>query len=150
MTLREWRNIVDTAKYLADNGYHRKASYASEFMRDLKPFVEMIGSLEDCCPPLPAWSPWRTKKIRIAIIDTGIDDGDILIETALESGRIRACQGFVNDPDDHKDIHGHGTHVARLVLEMAPSAELYIAKVSDDKTINATDLNRISEVSPHT
>jgi subtilisin family serine protease len=143
--------MFGAAKFLADIDFHRKVSYASNFMQDIKPFVEMIRGLADSCPPLPARTPWRTEKIRIAIIDTGIDDDDdILIETARECGRIKACRGFVNDPDNHKDFHGHGTHVARLLLEMAPSAELYIAKVSDKGSINATDLNRISEASSHT
>jgi subtilisin family serine protease len=143
--------MFSTEEFLADTDCYRKVSYASNFMQDIRPFVEMIRGLADSCPPFPAWAPWRTEKIRIAIIDTGIDnDDDILIETALECGRIKACRGFVNDPDDHKDFHGHGTHVTRLLLEMAPSAELYIAKVSDSRSINATDLNRISEVSFHT
>jgi hypothetical protein len=117
----------------------------------MKPFVEMIRYLADNCPSLTAWAPWRAERIRIAIIDTGIDDNDdILIETALESGRIKACRGFVDDPDDHLDFHGHGTQVARLLLEMAPSAELYVAKVSNDRNIDAKDLNRVSEVGSQT
>jgi subtilisin family serine protease len=137
-------------KFLADIDCHRRVSYASNFKQDVRSFVEMIRGLADSCPPLPAWTTWRTEKIRIAIIDTGIDDDDILIETALACGRIKACRCFVNDPEDHKDFHGHGTHVTRLLLEMAPSAELYIAKVSDNQSINVTDLNRIAEASSHT
>ena len=70
-----------------------------------------------------------------------------MIETARECGRIKDCRGFVNDPSDYKDSYGHGTHVVRLLLDMAPSAELYIAKVSDGRNIHATDLNCIAEVS---
>jgi len=116
-------------------------------MRNIKPFVEMIRDLEENCKPSSDWTFWRQKKIRIAIIDTGIDENDIIIETAMEEGRIKARRGFMNNMDDYKDCYGHGTHVARLLLELAPQAELYIAKVSNGKSINPPDLNRISEVS---
>jgi hypothetical protein len=116
-------------------------------MRNVKPFVEMIRDLEESCNPSYYWAFWRQEKIRIAIIDSGIDDNDTIIDTAIEERRIKACQGFMNGVDDYKDCYGHGTHVARLLLELAPQAELYIAKVSNGKSINPPDLNRISEVS---
>jgi subtilisin family serine protease len=103
---------------------------------------------------IPAWASWRAKKIRIAIIDTGVDDeDDNLIEAARQSGRVKDCCGFINDsssnPDynDYKDVNGHGTHVARLMLEVAPAAEIFIAKVSNETTIEKADLVRIARVS---
>lgn len=107
----------------------------------------MIRSLPDTCAAPPPWETWRSKKIRIAIIDTGIDrENDILIETALESGSIKDCRDFTGNEEDCQDSHGHGTHIARLMLNMAPEAELYIAKVSDDKTLDVSALSRIAEV----
>lgn len=105
---------------------------------------------------IPPWaSQCRTERIRIAIIDTGIDDeDDNLIEGSRESGRIKDRCGFINDssakPDysDYRDHNGHGTHVARLILEMAPAAELFIAKVSNNTSIQPTDLHRITRVGP--
>jgi hypothetical protein len=106
-------------------------------------FVEKIRQLSAGAEKLP---PWRKEKIRIAILDTGIDSDDILIGTALENGRIQEARGFVGDDKDFNDKHGHGTHVTRLLLRIAPTAELYVAKISDSKHIDAKDLHRIPKV----
>jgi len=134
-------------------GRCRDIKNASNFIEQTQSFRKMIEELSDNLT-IPVWAPWRADKIRIAIIDTGIDDeDDNLIEFCRESGRIKDSCGFINDPnskpdtEDYKDVNGHGTHVARLILEMAPAAELYIAKVSNDTSIQPTDLHRITRVS---
>lgn len=106
----------------------------------------MIRDLEESCKPSPDWAFWRQEKIRVAIIDTGINDEDIIIDAATEDGRIKARRDFMDSTDDCKDYYGHGTHVARLLLTLAPQAELYIAKVSNGKSISPPDLFRIAEV----
>lgn len=134
--------------YITDISCQSNVSWASVFMRSITPFVDKIRDLEYTCKHIPAWTVWRQERIRIAIIDTGIDDEDILIESARDDRRIKDCncRGFVKDAYDYHDVHGHGTRVARLILELAPSAELYIAKISDDKSIEPKYLKRISEV----
>lgn len=127
-----------------------KVKNAKTFMEELDKFAETIELLAEENPSAPLWAPWRADKIRIAIIDTGIDNTDNIIKGALDDERIKECCGFVNgpdaapDPNDVQDKFGHGTHVARLVLNAAPSAEVYIAKIADDKTVNRTDLHRIA------
>lgn len=115
-------------------------------------FADKIQDVTDASA-VPAWAPWRADKIRIAILDTGIDaKDDMLIETALQCHRIKECRGFVNypgadpDPEDYHDEDGHGTHVARLVLTAAPSADVFIAKISNKTTMDARDLHRIARV----
>lgn len=81
-------------------------------------------------------------RIKIAILDTGILRADIC--RRLDSTKAyRTRQGFGNDSDPIKecksfissdviefDTCGHGTQIACLLLEFAPDADLYIAKVS--------------------
>jgi hypothetical protein len=95
---------------------------------------------------------WRSKKIRIAILDTGIDAvEDTLIQGAED--RIKEHCSFMKDlnpsanPLDCQDVHGHGTHVTRLILRAAPSAEIFIAKISDGVIIDPQYLHRIARVS---
>ncbi|EGR44079.1 uncharacterized protein TRIREDRAFT_112638 [Trichoderma reesei QM6a] len=132
----------------SESGLHDpiKTSYAREFMRSIRPFVEMIRSLPDTCAAPPPWQTWRTRKIRIAIIDTGIDaENDITMQTALAYGSIKSCRGFAGNEEDFQDVHGHGTHIARLMLTVAPAAELYVAKIANEKTLDSSALSRIAE-----
>ncbi|KAH7173727.1 ankyrin repeat-containing domain protein [Fusarium flagelliforme] len=91
--------------------------------------------------------------VKIAILDTGIDlsHPDFSQRAKrrtkigakqqrsghpeeIQSKRIKACKNFADGPeDDVTDEDGHGTHIAGLIMAIAPRAELYIAKVSSSQ-----------------
>ncbi|KAM0244372.1 hypothetical protein ACHAP5_006279 [Fusarium lateritium] len=87
-----------------------------------------------------------TGPVKIAILDTGIDlDHPDFNQRAkrrskvaakqlpenTQKERIMGCKNFTDGPeDDVTDDVGHGTHIAGLIMAIAPRAELYIAKVS--------------------
>jgi len=62
------------------------------------------------------------KDICVCIVDTGRPDHPDL------SGNIAASANFTIEETDN-DGNGHATHVAGIVLEIAPEAKLYFAKV---------------------
>jgi subtilisin family serine protease len=75
--------------------------------------------------------------IKIAILDTGIDYTHPDLSPNYNGG-----YDFINDDDDPMDDNGHGTHVAGIiaaardgqgVLGVAPEAEIYAVKVSDER-----------------
>jgi hypothetical protein len=91
--------------------------------------------------------PCPREKVRIAVIDSGVREEDVEIAAAVATGQIRGCRNFTSlDPNDCEDHIKHGTMVARLLLTVAPEAELYIAKVSNQKKMPKSQLHRIAEV----
>jgi hypothetical protein len=113
----------------------------------MEPFKNRIGTLMEC--PNHA-------KIRIAVIDSGVNESDPMIRGAIRSGRIAELKSWVGDSGQYlagqkdqasyHDIYGHGTHITRLLLEAAPEAKIYVAKICHKKTINDEFMSGIAKV----
>ena len=74
-----------------------------------------------------------TEPVRIAILDTGVNSSHPEIQKEVKpGGRIREYKGFPEAFDPLADQTGHGTHVTSVLLQTAPHAALYIARVADD------------------
>jgi subtilisin family serine protease len=108
-------------------------------IEDIWPDLPVKAWLDVSVPNIGVPQVWATglkgQGIRIAVIDTGIDDTHPDF-----AGRIRAMESFVDDTP--RDENGHGTHVAGIVagsgaksggkyVGVAPEADLYVAKVLD-------------------
>ncbi|ETS87207.1 hypothetical protein PFICI_01035 [Pestalotiopsis fici W106-1] len=68
--------------------------------------------------------------VRVAILDSGVDDGHDLLKT----GQIKDKYNWTTAAKNKKVAHdrdGHGTFVASLLIDYAPDAELYIAKIAE-------------------
>jgi hypothetical protein len=78
--------------------------------------------------------PINGKGITVAVLDTGIDLQNKWISAKI--GRIKCwpSRASCNDTD------GHGTHVAYLLMRLAPSANIRIAKISDSQLLNDDDI----------
>jgi Subtilase family len=78
------------------------------------------------------------KRVRIAILDTGLDNTHPQIRAARLANRIVAYfpestdSTLPSDSDRSLDRHGHGTHGTSILLRTAPHAAIYIAKVADE------------------
>ncbi|MBW3565873.1 MAG: S8 family serine peptidase [Acidobacteria bacterium] len=95
------------------------------------------------------WHYGRGKRVRVGVIDTGIDYTHPDLAHAYRGGK-----DFVNGDDDPMDDRGHGTHVAGTigaaddlagVVGVAPEAELYGLKVLDSSG-SGSSLNIIRAV----
>jgi subtilisin family serine protease len=74
--------------------------------------------------------------IKIAVLDTGVDLKHPAIMTAIQMKQIQKCmKSFVKNDESMKDECGHGTHIASLLADIAPQAQMYIAKISNSDTI---------------
>jgi hypothetical protein len=120
---------------------------ASSFLNDLDPFFRKIKTLHGDVISL-AQHPIR-ERIRIAVLDSGVDDTDSMIRAAIKFGRINTqrSKSFVGRPDEwQQDTHGHGTHATQLLLKTAPAAEIYIGKICTGKVINDEFMPGIAKV----
>ncbi|KAI8689253.1 Subtilisin-like protein [Fusarium keratoplasticum] len=81
-------------------------------------------------------------RIRVAILDTGIDDTKVFFRAAKKNRTKRDSP--VMDQKSFlagisvTDTDGHGTNVAAIVLKMAPEADLYVAKISKGHEVDGT------------
>src|SRR5271170_3635671 len=92
---------------------------------------------------LPKRAQGKDKRIKIAVLDTGID----LTNTWISSKRGR-IQCWPTDKSC-EDTDGHGTQVAYLLLRLAPHAQLRIAKVSKSQLLLDAGVKEIAEVRPN-
>jgi subtilisin family serine protease len=70
--------------------------------------------------------------VKVAVLDTGID----LYNSCIEAHADRITgHNWLKEPKlkKLKDLHGHGTHIAGLILDWIPHSELYVAKVTDGR-----------------
>jgi hypothetical protein len=75
------------------------------------------------------------RKIRIAILDTGIEEDNAFFKGVKRTRRekdspLKDRKSFTGGLNV-ADSFGHGTDVASLILKVAPEANLYIAKISE-------------------
>ncbi|KAF4629433.1 hypothetical protein G7Y89_g8714 [Cudoniella acicularis] len=81
--------------------------------------------------------------VRVAIIDTGIDLPEV--DLCLYEDRLKDSLSFFDDKTDrsamkseYKDLDGHGTHAAALILRVAPKADIYVARVFGSRNLGST------------
>ena len=88
--------------------------------------------------------------VRIAILDSGLDLANpFLTEDQQQANpQIKEARSFVHGTEPHQtqDEIGHGTHALGLLLKVAPSAEIYVARVARRETLNTNTFNDITKV----
>jgi hypothetical protein len=84
--------------------------------------------------------------VRIAILDTGINEKHSAIKAGFDEKSLRHewCHSWVGK--DVHDSHGHGTNATQLLLKFAPRAEIYVAKVFSGGVIGAKEAMNVADV----
>ncbi|TEA15011.1 Subtilisin DY [Colletotrichum sidae] len=74
-------------------------------------------------------------RIRVAILDTGVDCSHVDLADALRRRQIIYKNFYPTESDSEvaEDDNGHGTHVTSLLLSVAPNVDVYMARVTDAK-----------------
>jgi hypothetical protein len=113
-------------KLFDDHNSAADGELTDEWFKSLRPVQQIIHQSD---PP----------GVKIAILDSGIDlDHSDMI--AVEE-RIKDIRSWVNGGNGMRiptggDSHGHGTHVAGIILDVANLADVYIAKITQNGTLH--------------
>jgi hypothetical protein len=99
------------------------AGYADQWFKSLR---------EDVFPLLPK-TPKQENRVKIAILDTGID----VTESFISMNRARiTTQSFLPKDSKVEDTHGHGTHATALLLRVARNADIFVARITEDDELS--------------
>lgn len=87
-----------------------------------------------------------TRRVRIAILDTGYHDNAPFFFLPDVRSRLKGWKDWVGGSDRHEDLHGHGTHLVSLVMKCAPEADIYVARVSKSPSELLDSSDNVAEV----
>ncbi len=74
----------------------------------------------------------RGKRVKIAILDTGLDLTHRYFQHESAKKRIKKVEDFVDSGGSGQDSCGHGSHCAGLLRLVAPEADIYVARITKD------------------
>ena len=72
-------------------------------------------------------------RIKIAVIDTGFEETVPFFHLPHRRSRLKRWKDWVRNSPDPTDISGHGTHTVSLIMMIAPEADIYVARVAEDR-----------------
>ncbi|KAI1742075.1 subtilisin-like protein [Xylaria scruposa] len=117
--------------------------------------LKLLSSIHPFVATYETEDPGRRtfEPVRIAILDSGFDPENPLLWTDMGKldPRIKAAQSFVHqtESDAIRDEIGHGTHALGLLLNIAICAEIYIAKVAHQETLDRNAYDDIAKAINH-
>jgi hypothetical protein len=83
-------------------------------------------------------------RIRMAVLDTGVDVTHDLLRGPWRKHQLMYRDFVGPETDIHRDEHGHGTQVTSILPKVAPSVDVYVARVSaDGKTWKSSQVREV-------
>jgi hypothetical protein len=86
--------------------------------------------------------PMNCTRLKVAVLDTGIDTSHPDFD---DDDRLKELRSWVGSAAT-VDKSGHGTHIVSTILSLTRNVDVYVAKISEGNTLQATD--QIVEVRP--
>lgn len=113
---------------------------------------EWLTRFENVWRPIRPHTGRDTGQVRVAVLDTGVDKavlekyGENIRRTKCFLSDADDCHGEKSDDSDTDDSEDedidtdildqdpgrHGSHVVELILELAPCAHVYVARITKD------------------
>jgi len=108
----------------------QRPAYSSQFAPDRLGMLTPLHPVEEITPDW-AWGGSTGEGVKVAVIDSGIDDSHPAIDGRVRGYVSIAEQGaeLVFDTEPHGDVFGHGTACAGVIRAVAPDCDLYSVRV---------------------
>ena len=92
--------------------------------------IEALAPFEAVTPEW-AWGGGTGKGVKVAVIDSGVEDGHPMVGKVNGFCLVREGAGGVieYDTNPHPDVFGHGTACAGIIRSLAPECEIYSVRV---------------------
>lgn len=119
----------------------REANKSSLWLDQLSEVNSYINGIAQRCN-----QGQKHRAVRIAVLDTGYDDESVFFQLPTRRRRIRQWKDFYGYSEDPVDGNGHGTHTAALIMKVAPTADIYIARVTQDRATLRNCASKVAEV----
>jgi len=120
-------------------GWHARPA---DWLNDLKKVSGATARIQRKGVSLP-------RPVRVAILDTGVDLSRPFFQEGVRRANIKGLADFLPDSKSAEtaaDTFGHGSLMAQLLMEVAPMAEVYIARVAKDTNSLARSSQQIVQV----
>ncbi|RDL37538.1 uncharacterized protein BP5553_04971 [Venustampulla echinocandica] len=101
---------------------------ASKHVKGPRDWFQEMESFEKCVDASRKEPDELSPRVKVALLDTGVDLSHPYIAREFQDGRIK-CYDFVQDTNTIEDIDGHGTHCSSILAKLAPNAEIYVGRV---------------------
>ncbi|KAF6826078.1 subtilase [Colletotrichum musicola] len=110
-----------------------KQEAAKEWLEHLDGVHDLVYECQELCGE----AAMQAARVKVAVLDTGFQPPEVLQENYEAESRINLQQSgtFVSSTkgdathDWNVDCDGHGTRVGQILLQVAPAADLHVAKV---------------------
>ncbi|KAL2883180.1 hypothetical protein SGCOL_001368 [Colletotrichum sp. CLE4] len=91
------------------------------------------------------------RRIRIAVLDTGIDFAHPGIQEAMDKGRMKRewCHSWIGSETKDDDNELHGSSCAFLQHKAAPEADIYVEKVFQKNAVRDYEAKHIAKAIEH-
>lgn len=108
-----------------------RPAWSEQFTPDALRLLSPIEPIEAVTPEW-AWGESTGAGVKVAVIDSGIEEGHPALGGKGVSGFVSISEGpegLVYDTEPHPDAYGHGTACAGIIRSLAPECELYSVRV---------------------
>ena len=96
------------------------------WLSDIEFLNKIISRLGKRSKGLPA-------HIKITVIDTGFEETIPFFHSPLRHSQLKLQKDWVKNSLDPTNIAGHGTHIVSLIMTIALEADIYMARVAEDR-----------------